>query len=321
MPEAPGWHTDPSDDTKWRFWDGTDWAEQTRPKSSGGVATGPPPPIAPTPAPPQASKAQPTRSAGIGRFLGRKTDAEKTSLAEYQSLLDAMVAGSVDLRQLPEQLRGTAEAAGLRDRKASKLQDQAFRALAQRMLRDDILTVAEEHELLDVADALGIEQSDFEGRFLDVAQHLMIARVNDGRLPVLDQHLLIGKSGEVVHMETSAALLKEVVHREYRGGGGGVSVPLGLGARFSTGGFRGKSVVVGTSLEAADSGTLSVTDRRVVFQGQKKTLECRYDKMVGMEAFSDGLRIGVSNRQTASLFRIPAGPVVAAMINGAMQKL
>jgi hypothetical protein len=79
-------------------------------------------------------------------------------------------------------------------------------------------------------------------------------------------------------------------------------------------------VVVGFSLEPSDFGVLSVTDRRVVYQGQKKTQEAGYDKLVGLEAYSDGVRIGVSNRQNASLYRVSAGPVVAAMINAAMRK-
>ncbi|MDQ6803917.1 MAG: hypothetical protein M3065_02870 [Actinomycetota bacterium] len=232
-----------------------------------------------------------------------------------------MVTGQADLFGLGDRLQTAAKSAGLRSRKASKLHEQAFRALAQRLLDDDVLTDGEEREFLQVATALGYDQATLESRFLDVMQHLLIARINDGRLPIVGAPLAITKPGEAVHLEMPAALMKEVVHRQYRGGGSGISVPIGLGVRVRTGGFRGRSVVVGTSLEPADTGTLSVTSQRILYDGQKKTQESRFDRLVAIEAFNDGVRIAVSNRQNASLYRLSSGPVVAAMINGALQRV
>lgn len=90
--------------------------------------------------------------------------------------------------------------------------------------------------------------------------------------------------------------------------------------RFRTGGFRGRSVVVGKSLEPADAGVLSISSTRVVFQGQQETQESRLDRLTGVEVFSDGVRIGVSNRQTASLYRIGNGEVAGALILAAAQR-
>jgi hypothetical protein len=130
----------------------------------------------------------------------------------------------------------------------------------------------------------------------------------------------MAKRGETVHAELSAQLMKEVVHREYRGGGSGVSFPIAPGVRFRTGGFRGKSVVTGTSLQPADSGTLSITSTRVVFQGLKKTQESRLDRLTGIEVFTDGVRVGVSNRQNASLYRVPSGQVAGALITAVARR-
>ena len=147
-----------------------------------------------------------------------------------------------------------------------------------------------------------------------------IELINDGRLPVVPQPQLLVKRGEMVHAEIGADLLKEVVHREYRGGSNGVSIPLGLGIRFRTGGFRGRSVVVGTSWVPADSGVLSITDRRVVFSGQRKTQESRYDRLVSSEAFDDAIQLGVSNRQNASVYRVPDGVIAGALVSVAAQQ-
>ena len=326
----PGWYADPSDHGVWRYWNGSEWTTNTAPRGHGGVAAGPPPPLAPTRPPPQSRPAaaaggDPARSSGktspLGRFLGRKTTAEALAEGEFNSLLNEMVAGHVDLVGLGDRLQAAARSAGLRTRKAASLQEQAFRGLAERLLADDVLTEHEEREFLRVAAALGYDQGTLDSRFADVMQHLWVARINDGRLPLVASPRTITKRGEVVHLETQAALMKEVVHREYRGGGSGISVPIGLGMRFSTGGFRGRSVVVGTSLQPADTGTLTITSRRILYHGQRKAQESRLDRLVAIEAFSDGVRIAVSNRQNASLYRVPSGPVVAAMINAALQRL
>ena len=50
---------------------------------------------------------------------------------------------------------------------------------------------------------------------------------------------------------------------------------------------------------------MTITSVRSVFVGARKTLEFRHDKLVGLEQFRDGLRLNVSNRQTASLLKMP----------------
>jgi hypothetical protein len=112
--------------------------------------------------------------------------------------------------------------------------------------------------------------------------------------------------------------MKEVVDREFRGGSQGVSIPLGHGVRYRTGAFRGKSVVVGSHLTVADTGPIVITSQRIVFLGQRKTIETPYTKLVGIDAFSDGVRIHASNRQTTPLFKVGIdGEVIAATIHAA----
>jgi hypothetical protein len=102
--------------------------------------------------------------------------------------------------------------------------------------------------------------------------------------------------------------MKEVVLKEFRGGSQGVSFRVTKGVRYPVGGFKGHAVVVGKELQVQDVGSLSVTSSRVVYLGEKKTTEFLYSKLVGCEVFDDRLRLQVSNRQTASLFKvIPAG--------------
>jgi hypothetical protein len=199
--------------------------------------------------------------------------------------------------------------------------DRDFRAQVAQALADDILTEAEEAQLFAWAEAQGITQKDWQSRFRDLLDRMLIASVNDGRIPdMTSQAQIMLKPGEKVHHMDAASLMKEVTLREFRGGSRGVSIPIVKGVRYRTGSFRGKSVVVGTELQVADQGGLWITSLRAVFAGQRKTLDLPYAKLANLNVFTDGISFNMTNRQTVPLFRVPSGQVVAAIINAAAQR-
>lgn len=202
------------------------------------------------------------------------------------------------------------------------LHKNAFRAIADAMLADDILDEREESGLFKAGDALGITADSLYSDFGDLLSRIMVARINDGRLPEVamgDVRLPV-KPGEVVHLSTPAQLNKWVAVREYQGAYSGVSFRLAKGVRYHTGGSRGRSVVVGQELKPEDAGQLTITSRRAVFSGAKKSLQFEYPKLLDLEVFTDGIKLAVSNRQAPSLFTLPntSGDVIAALINAAV---
>ena len=46
----------------------------------------------------------------------------------------------------------------------------------------------------------------------------------------------------------------------------------------------------------------------------------QYTKLLDLNVFNDAIQIHVSNRQTPSTFRVSSGPMVAAVINAAVQR-
>jgi hypothetical protein len=199
--------------------------------------------------------------------------------------------------------------------------DRDFRTHVEEALADDVLSKDEEEQLFAWAEAQGITDEDWKKRFRDLLDRMLIASVNDGRLPdVTSQASIVLKAGETAHYVVVASLMKEVTLREFRGGSHGVSMPIVKGVRYRTGSFRGKSVVVGTQLQVADQGGLWVTSLRVVFVGQRKTLDLPYAKLANLNVFTDGVSFNMSNRQTVPLFKVPNGQVVAAIVNAAAQR-
>jgi hypothetical protein len=76
-------------------------------------------------------------------------------------------------------------------------------------------------------------------------------------------------------------------------------------------------VAVGTHWETADSGLLTVTNKRVVYHGARKNLEFAFAKLSTLSTYSDAITLGVSNRQNASTIALTEPEFVAGMIRAA----
>jgi hypothetical protein len=101
----------------------------------------------------------------------------------------------------------------------------------------------------------------------------------------------------------------------FQAGSAGVSIPIGSmggrSVRWRVGGTRGHYVQGAPAPTAIDTGTVFITNRRVVFAGNNQTRECLYDKTIGI-AHDDGAgetTISVSNRQKPTV--IHYGPAIA----------
>jgi hypothetical protein len=91
---------------------------------------------------------------------------------------------------------------------------------------------------------------------------------------------------------------------EWAGRSSGVSVPAGLGMRVRVGQSHGHYVQGTEQPTIIDSGTVTITDRRVVFLGGKWTREWSFAKVLGIQHFTNSpwTAIQVSNRDKTSGF-------------------
>ncbi len=257
-----------------------------------------------------------------------KSQEEKQQIAGARSDFESFVKAAASAepeqaRRLAVQFKANPRLAALSEKERRRSSDDAFRTYAENVLADDHLTIDEEMAFQDVGEALGIDPDDFQGPYRDLLARLVVAKANDGRLDVVESPQLMTKKNEVVHLEIAAALMKEVVMREWRGGSSGFSFQVAKGVRYRTGQVRGRSVVVGTELQVEDTGTLALSSQRATYMGSRKTMEFAYSKILGLDVFTDGIRFHSSNRQRTPLFRVESGSgdVVAAILNNAMQRL
>ena len=115
---------------------------------------------------------------------------------------------------------------------------------------------------------------------------------------------LMLKPGESLYATVNQASLVEerAGQGHFVAGSQGLSIPIGsLGGhqvRYRVGTTRGHYVAAPPVPTAIDTGTVYVTDQRVVFTGSHQTRECAYAKLLSTTFSPDGTcTLAVSNRQ------------------------
>jgi hypothetical protein len=173
--------------------------------------------------------------------------------------------------------------------------------------------VFEEHRIKKAAsehaEAFAAWQADrsAQATMLDTAKHY------EG----VGSDALMLKPGEAIFFTVTGASLVEDRRGagHYAGRSQGISVPVGsIGGRtvrYRVGASKGHYVEGAPSPTAIDTGSVFVTNQRVIFQGGKQTRECAYEKLIGTEHDDAGgtTTFSVSNRQKPTT--IHYGPGVA----------
>jgi hypothetical protein len=84
-----------------------------------------------------------------------------------------------------------------------------------------------------------------------------------------------------------------------RGGGAGTSFRVAKGVSFRVGGFQAESH---EELRNIDNGPLTLTSKRIVFSGVKRTVSIPLDKVISIEPFRDAIRIRREGKEKAQNF-------------------
>jgi hypothetical protein len=247
---------------------------------------------------------------------------QEDAKGRFHELLQALINGG-DATSIVPQASAAAAASGLSDQELQGIRLDAFEAWAGTAIADDLITPEENSRLAILLPALGTSWDVVATANPGLRDRVFIASVNGGLLPEVASPQLMSKKGEVIHLEWPASLMKEVAIREYKGGYSGFSFPVGkTGIRYKVGGSRGQSVQVGSRLDVADTGTLAITNKRVVYMGSRKTVNMPYSALDNLNVYSDGLQFHLSNRVNAPLFSIASGSeMVAAVVHAAAQRV
>jgi hypothetical protein len=116
------------------------------------------------------------------------------------------------------------------------------------------------------------------------------------------------KSGETAFYSAPSALYETIAVRHYQSGHTGFRVAKGV----YLGGSSGRSIS-SQEWSKIDSGTLTVTSKRLIFDGGTADRNAALTKILSAESRIDGVDVSVENRQK-SMFFTAANPLVLATI-------
>jgi hypothetical protein len=140
--------------------------------------------------------------------------------------------------------------------------------------------------------------SDEEQAKLDLATELSLLRAGHVTFAAPDQAPLLLQAGERLVFVFNAITLREP-HSVSTGYYGGPSLHVAKGLTIRTGAFRAQSH---EELKDIDRGTLSLTNKRLVFAGALRSVEVALAKLTSIEAYSDAIAIRRAGREKTQLF-------------------
>jgi hypothetical protein len=95
----------------------------------------------------------------------------------------------------------------------------------------------------------------------------------------------------IAHLEGVAYLEIVTSPTRYSGGYGGVSFPIFGRVRLNTGRTGGKIIPGNESISPTDQGNALVTNERIMFTGEKRTHEWKFDKLISMTHTPQGYTV------------------------------
>lgn len=127
--------------------------------------------------------------------------------------------------------------------------------------------------------------------------------------------------GEVAWLASEAVLSRQATRTRWTGSSQGVSFPIGhTGIRYRVGAFRGHPVQT-MVIQDLDSGSLVLTNQRLVFVGHLKSVAIALQQIVHVEAYTDGLGVFRDTRESPDFFKVHSPQYVLFFINYALSRM
>jgi hypothetical protein len=205
-----------------------------------------------------------------------------------------------------------------------KLKSELFTEIVHSAIADRRVTEHESQTIFTIAHQLELSPEWVQWAREQIQYYALFHNIESGgALPVGSAPNLILQKGEVCHLSIPAQLLEErVINRQYVGGSQGVSIRLMKGVTYRIGQQRGH-IQSQSGLIPISDGYFIITNKRLVFSGNKKSVVSLLDKLIDFQLYADALQFSVSNRQKPTTIRLArleeveiSGLIVSRLLNG-----
>jgi len=127
--------------------------------------------------------------------------------------------------------------------------------------------------------------------------------------------VLLKRKEELQVVLPNVALWEPRSVRQSVGGYGGPSFRIAKGVSWRLGAFKAQSESH-EELRAIDQGRFTLTNKRLIFSGAKRTVDINLNKLVSIEPYSDGIAVRTSGRQRTQYFVIDPRQITATVTIG-----
>jgi len=187
-----------------------------------------------------------------------------------------------------------------------KVLSDTFSAVVQDVLRDRRVTNEEWQGLMQIAKRLNFAQETIDDLSRQTAYFGLLHAIEVNRfedLPAASNSGINLQKGEIDYFTAHGSLMEERVVRTHTvGRSSGVSVRLMKGVTYRTGGSRGR-IESERQVVPVSGGLLTITNKRIVFSGDNRSINAPLEKVLIVELFNDGIRFGQTNKQKPSLIK------------------
>ncbi|MFO1503498.1 MAG: hypothetical protein U1F39_06745 [Steroidobacteraceae bacterium] len=121
---------------------------------------------------------------------------------------------------------------------------------------------------------------------------------------------LILKPGERAYYSSASDLYETRAVRHYESGNAGIRVAKGVWVGRSKG-----RAVSNQEWGRIDTGTLIVTNKRLVFDGGATDRSIALGKILSVQLLEDGIEVSVDGRQKSMVFKTPNSVIAAAVVH------
>jgi hypothetical protein len=157
--------------------------------------------------------------------------------------------------------------------------------------RGGLMAAEQELSLEEVQAFLGVSDGEITRAKEELRRLHLLRDIRDGKVPTISVPGLVCQKQEAAYWCEPASLLEErVIDRQYVGGSQGLSFRIAKGVSYRVGSQRGH-LVSKTGIVPVSSGEMIITNKRVIFRGDRKAFSDRLDKLLDVHLHVDGIRI------------------------------
>lgn len=204
-----------------------------------------------------------------------------------------------------------------------RLKSEIFFYVVNWVISDRRVNDVELNSLNQIASQLELPKEIISNAQKQVQYYRLFYQIESGEpLPTGQPANLILQKNEVCYLSIPANLLEErVISRQYVGHSHGVSIRLIKGVSYRVGQQRGR-IQSQTGLVVVSQGYFNITNKRLVFSGNKKSVVGNFDKLIDLQLFADGLKYSVTSRQKPTIIQFDineeaelSGLVISRILN------